>query len=93
MLPSDFSKPIFPRLFSISHFWTFINVQKLKSKNTFEKNSRVRTKILPLCRRKESQMLQKFLAEHYNIFVTNPQHLGNNLGSDKPRFFVEIINV
>ena len=79
MLPSDFSKPIFPRLFSISHFWTFINVQKLKSKNTFGKNSRVRTKILPLCRRKESQMMQKFLEEHDIVFVTKPLHISNNV--------------
>ncbi len=43
-------KPSFPRLFSVSCFWTFINVQKSKRKNTFGKNRRVRTKILPVCR-------------------------------------------
>jgi hypothetical protein len=44
-------KPSFPRLFSVSCFWTFINVQKSKPKNTFGKNSRVQPKILSLCRR------------------------------------------
>ena len=44
-------KPSFPRLFSVSWFWTFINVQKSKRKNTFGKNSRVQPKILSVCRR------------------------------------------
>jgi hypothetical protein len=35
MLTSDFLKPGFPRLFSISHFWTFINVQFSKPKILF----------------------------------------------------------
>ncbi len=43
-------KPTFPKVFSVSSFWTFINVQKSKRKNTFGKNRRVRTKILPVCR-------------------------------------------
>jgi hypothetical protein len=72
MVTSDFSKLVFPRLFSIYHFWTFINVQKQKSKNTFGKNSRVRTKIFPLCSYK------MFLEEHDIIFVTKPLHLSNN---------------
>ena len=38
---NDFFCKVFPRLFSISCFWTFINVQKPKPKKTFGNNSRV----------------------------------------------------